>query len=230
MTTLDLLVDVDGVLYPFPELFTPWLASQLGRDLVLDTSTWAFYEEWGLDAERFVELLAQAVHEGGIWWEGDPYPEVQQALGRLRADGHRLHLVTARDVAGAEVALAATERWLETHGLHVESVNLAQDKPVVLTHLSLDPDACVAVDDAPQHVAAWRDAGVEAVVLDRWGTYAGDLPAVADLAAFADLVAARAATLGANPPQPPDSGNTDPTSTDPTNTDATNADRPRSSP
>ena len=198
MTTLDLLVDVDGVLYPFPELFTPWVASQLGRDLVLDTSTWAFYEEWGLDAPRFVELLAQAVHEGGIWWEGDPYPEVQDALVRLRAGGHRLHLVTARDVAGAEVALAATRSWLETHGIHVESVNLAQDKPVVLGHLSLDPVRCFAVDDAPQHVAAWRAAGVEALVLDRWGTYSGDLPAVADLAAFAAAVAAHTAMLDAD--------------------------------
>lgn len=100
------------------------------------------------------------------------------------------------------MALQATQAWLETHGLHVESVNLAQDKPVVLQHLGLQPEGCVAVDDAPLHVESWLRAGVEAVVLDRWGTYVGDLPAVPDLAAFADLVTRRAAAAADPPPHP----------------------------
>ncbi len=187
---MDVLLDVDGVLYPFPEVFTPYVAAELGRDLVLDTTRWAFYEEWGVDYEGFVDLVTRGVAARRLWWVGLPYEDVPGALDRLRAAGHRLHLVTARDITDAEVAMAATNHWIAEHGLHVESVNLAQDKPTVLARLGLRPEACVAVDDGPQHVEAWHRAGVFAVVLDRWGTYHGDLRAVPDLAAFADLLEA----------------------------------------
>ncbi|MET0144362.1 MAG: HAD family hydrolase [Ilumatobacteraceae bacterium] len=189
--TLDVLLDIDGVLYPFPELFTPYVAGELGRDLVLDTTHWAFYEQWGVDYDGFVDLVARGVAEGRLWWEGAPYEDVPAAVDRLRAAGHRLHLVTARDITDADVAMAATNHWIDEHDLLVESVNLAQDKPTVLAALGLEPAGCVAVDDGPQHVEAWHRAGVFAVVLDRWGSYRGDLLAVPDLTAFADLLEAR---------------------------------------
>jgi FMN phosphatase YigB (HAD superfamily) len=187
-TTLDVLVDIDGVLYPFPEVFTPYASDQLGRHLELDTTRWEFYEVWGLDYAGFVELVTQGVGERRLWWEGAPYPDVPGALDRIQAGGHRIHLVTARDISGTEAALAATNHWLAAHGFVVESVNLAQDKPLVLAELGLDPAGCVAVDDGPHHVQAWEDAGVVAMVLDRWGTYRGDHRAVRDLDGFAEFV------------------------------------------
>jgi FMN phosphatase YigB (HAD superfamily) len=186
--TLDVLLDVDGVLYPFPETFTPYAADQLGRQLELDTTRWEFYEEWGVDYDAFVDLVTRGVAARRLWWEGAPYADVPAAIGRLRGAGHRLHLVTARDITGRDAAMAATNHWLAEHDLRVESVNLAQDKTTVLAALGLDPSRCVAVDDGPQHVLAWEGAGVFAVVLDRWGTYRGDHRAARDLHAFADLV------------------------------------------
>jgi HAD superfamily hydrolase (TIGR01509 family) len=193
MGTFDVLIDIDGVLYPFPEVFTPYASLQLGRELELDTTRWEFYEEWGVDYAGFVELVTQGVNERQLWWEGAPYPDVPDAIARLRAGGHRLHLVTARDITGAEAALAATNHWLALNDLVVETVNMAQDKPTVLAELGLEPARCIAVDDGPQHVAAWEAAGVYAVVLDRWGTYRGEHRHVPDLGAFAEIVAALAA-------------------------------------
>jgi FMN phosphatase YigB (HAD superfamily) len=184
----DVLIDIDGVLYPFPEVFTPYASIRLGRELALDTTRWEFYEAWGVDYAGFVELVTLGVSERQLWWEGAPYPDVPDAIARLRAGGHRLHLVTARDITGAEAAMAATNHWLAQHDLVVESVNLAQDKPTVLHQLGLDPAQCVAIDDGPQHVRAWEDAGVFAVVIDRWGSYRGDHRHVADLGAFAEIV------------------------------------------
>ena len=182
----DILLDVDGVIYPFPELFTPWLAGRLERELELDTTCWEFYERWGLDYAEFIEHLVDAVREQALWWTGEPYPDVAATFGRWRRQGHRIHLVTARDVAGAEAGLAATRHWLASHGLEVASVNLAQDKPQVLAELDLEPGNCVAVDDGPHHIAAWEDAGVYGVVMNRWGTYGGGHRSVPDLAGFAD--------------------------------------------
>jgi FMN phosphatase YigB (HAD superfamily) len=186
--TLDVLVDIDGVLYPFPELFTPYAAGQLGRPLELDTTRWEFYEAWGIDYAGFVDLVSQGVDDRQLWWEGAPYPDVPPAIDRIQRAGHRIHLVTARDISGTEAALAATNHWLTEQGFVVESVNLAQDKPRVLAELGLDPVSCVAVDDGPHHVEAWERAGVLAMVLDRWGTYRGDHRASRDLEGFAAFV------------------------------------------
>ena len=187
---MDILLDVDGVIYPFPEIFTPWLADRLDRELELDTSNWEFYEQWGLDYAEFLDHLVAGVGEQSLWWTGDPYPDVFKAFDRLHDGGHRIHLVTARDVAGHDAGMAATCHWLDNYGLHVASVNLAQDKPQVLAALDLDPTSCVAVDDGPHHIAAWEDAGVYGIVMDRWGSYTGDHRKVSDLVAIVDHLAA----------------------------------------
>ena len=191
--TLDVMLDIDGVLYPFPELFTPYASAQLGRELLLDTSTWAFYERWGLDENGFVEMLTRGVREHELWWDDSTYDEVPEVLASLHAAGHRLHLVTARGVAGVDAALAATRHWLALIGIEVASINLVDDKPSVVERLGLDPHRCIAVDDAEHHVDSWHGAGIAAVVLDRWGTYSGDRRSVRDLVDFADLVGGLAA-------------------------------------
>ena len=188
-TSLDVLCDVDGVLYPLPELFTPYAAERLGRDLSLDTTNWEFYTEWGLGYDDFVELLGEGVRERKLWWTGTPYPDVVPAIKRIRAAGHRIHVVTARDVSGIEAeALDATRHWLERHAIDADTITLAQDKTSVIALLGLDPSSCVAVDDGPHHIEAFESVGVFGIVLDRWGSYRGDYPAAADLGAVADLI------------------------------------------
>lgn len=190
MKRLDILLDVDGVLYPLPELFTTYAAEQLGRPLELDTTNWEFYRDWGLGYDDFVELLGEGVRERRLWWSGEPYDEVVDAVAAIRDAGHRIHVVTARDVRGIEAeAFDATKHWLDRHGIVVDTINLAQDKTVVLARLGLEPRNCVAVDDGPQHITAFARVGVRGVVLDRWGSYRGDHPAAPDLAAVATRLA-----------------------------------------
>jgi FMN phosphatase YigB (HAD superfamily) len=184
---LDVLLDVDGVLYPLPELFTPYAADRLGRELRLDTTNWEFYTAWGLGYDDFVELLGEGVRERKLWWTGTPYADVVPAVHRFRAAGHRIHVVTARDVSGIEAeALDATRHWLDRHDLDVDTVNLAQNKTVVIDRLGLDPATCVAVDDGPQYIAAFEAVDVYGIVLDRWGSYRGDHPSAPDLTVVAD--------------------------------------------
>lgn len=186
---LDVLLDVDGVLYPLPELFTPFAAERLGRPLDLDTTNWQFYTEWGLGYDDFVDLLGHGVRERRLWWIGEPYPDVVGAVARLNDAGHRLHVVTARDVAGIEAeAFAATEHWLESFGLRVDTINLAQRKTEVLERLDLDPSRCVGIDDGPHYITDYNSIGVYGIVLDRWGSYRGEHPAAPDLGVVADLI------------------------------------------
>lgn len=186
---LDILLDVDGVLYPLPELFTSFAADRLGRSLDLETSDWEFYTAWGLGYDDFVDLLGKGVRARTLWWTGHPYPDVVDAVGRLRRAGHRIHIVTARNVSGIEAeAFDATVHWLDDHGLVAETVNLTQHKETVLARLGLDPATCLAVDDGPHIIESFNAVGVYGVVVDRWGSYRGDLPSVPDLGDLADIV------------------------------------------
>ncbi|CAN5667622.1 hypothetical protein BH24ACT15_BH24ACT15_37200 [soil metagenome] len=186
---LDVLLDVDGVLYPLPELFTGFAAERLGRALDLETSDWEFYTAWGLGYDDFVDLLGQGVRARTLWWTGHPYADVVDGVTRLRRDGHRIHIVTARNVSGIEAeAFDATVHWLEQHGLEAETVNLTQHKETVLARLGLDPATCLAVDDGPHIIEGFNAVGVYGVVVDRWGSYRGPLPSVPDLTALADTV------------------------------------------
>jgi phosphoglycolate phosphatase-like HAD superfamily hydrolase len=186
---LSVLLDVDGVLYPLPELFTPFAAERLGRELELDTTNWEFYTEWGLGYDDFVELLGEGVRERRLWWSGAPYSDVAPAVARIRAAGHEIHVVTARDVSGIEAeAFDATEHWLARHGLEVDTINLAQDKTVVVERLGLDPRSCIAIDDGPHYIASFNAIGVYGLVLDRWGSYRGEHPSAPDLTAVADVL------------------------------------------
>ena len=63
---LSVLLDVDGVLYPLPELFTPFAAERLGRELELDTTNWEFYTESLAVPDGVVEGTATA----RVWLPG----------------------------------------------------------------------------------------------------------------------------------------------------------------
>lgn len=186
---LDVLLDVDGVLYPLPELFTPYAAERLGRPLDLDTTNWEFYAEWGLGYDDFVDLLGRGVRERRLWWIGEPYPDVVPAVRRLNDAGHHIHVVTARDVEGIEdEALEATRHWLDSFGLVVDTINLAQRKTEIIDRLDLDPARCIGIDDGPHYIAAYESIGVYGLVLDRWGSYRGQHPAAPDLAVAVDVI------------------------------------------
>ena len=56
---------------------------------------------------------AQGVRERQLWWTGAPYADVVDAVRRIKAHEHSIHVVTARDVRGIEAeAFDATEHWL----------------------------------------------------------------------------------------------------------------------
>ena len=185
---LDVLCDVDGVLYPLPELFTPYAAERLGRELHLDTTNWEFYTEWGLGYDDFVELLGEGVRERKLWWTGKPYPDVvagDRADPRRRAphprrDGSRRSRHRGRS-ARRHPPLARSPRHRRRH----DHAGAGQDE--VIARLGLDPASCVAVDDGPHHIDAFEQVGVFGILLDRWGSYRGDHLMAVDLDDVADI-------------------------------------------
>ena len=172
---LDVLLDVDGVLYPLPELFTPYAAEQLGPRARPRHDELGVLHRVGSRLRRLRRpARRRACASASCGGPGAPYADVVDAVRRIKAHGHSIHVVTARDVRGIEAeAFDATEHWLARHGMVVDTINLAQDKTQVLARLGLDPRSCVAVDDGPQYIASFNGVGVYGIVLDRWGSYRG---------------------------------------------------------
>lgn len=166
--TFDVGVDLDGVCYDFYTKFADVTRLELGIDVDRrDTpNTWRFYEAWGLTDDDFVDLMRIGVLRRGLWWEGDPYDNVVEGWQQLRERGHRLHVVTARAPDGAvDEAQAATHHWLNTVGLHADTVTFTSDKTEVCT-VATGPRVAM-IEDSPANIAACRTAGITTLALDQ---------------------------------------------------------------
>lgn len=159
MRTLDIGLDIDGVLYPYSTVFTRAVEKEKGlppgtlRDEAL---SWRWYKEWGAHSvtdEEFLDLMAVAVKHHGLFLYGQPYPGALHAVRRLHEDGHRIHYISARSWPGEEEgeALNLTTAWLRMHGFPSNSITISTDKFIRPTDVFLD--------DAPQNISALSAAG-----------------------------------------------------------------------
>jgi hypothetical protein len=160
--TLDIGVDLDGVVYDFARALRFYIHLTTGRplaDMPIPVSRWEFYEDWGYTLAEFLALFNAGVNSGVIFSVGRPFEGVGDGLRTLLADGHRIRIVTDRAANGNPgVAEAATRRYLVEHDLRYTSLTLSPDKT------SVDTD--VFIDDRDKNLWALRDHGTTIVVRD----------------------------------------------------------------
>lgn len=200
--TLDIGVDLDGVCYDFVAGLRQFIHATTGRPLASmpPALTWNFHaDQWGLSAAEFRRFFADGINAGFIFRHGDAYPGTVAALRGLRADGHRIHVVTARHVPGAEEAAEAhTTAWLAEQGIGYESLTFTAAKESVRTD--------VFVEDHVGNYDALDAAGHFPWLIDRpWNAHH---PArrVASLGEFAAVVRQVAAGTLPAPGQLPAGG------------------------
>ncbi len=116
------------------------------------------------------------------------YPEVPEVLGRLRAAGARLVVVSNWDVSLHEALDAAGLTPLLDGAVTSAEAGSAKPDPALLRHALAIGDPVqdgrvLMVGDTPPDVLAARAAGVAAVLVDRHGLVERDGPLVAGLPA-----------------------------------------------
>jgi FMN phosphatase YigB (HAD superfamily) len=178
-------VDLDGVVYDFARHVQRYLIEHEGHDAsaLAYLASWNFWIDWGWDDERFARACDAAVDAGVLYATGEPNAGAVEALRRIAAAGHELHVVTARAAGTASTAaLVATETWLETYGIPYSSLTMSADKTVVPTD--------VFVDDSLPNYDALVAAGVRAYLLNQpWNAPFDDgRRRVSDVAEFADAI------------------------------------------
>lgn len=183
---LSIIVDIDEPLYPFIETaHAVSIAAGLCPEGTPVPTAWDPYDGYGCTAEQWWEALAAATHTG-VLYRADPQPGAVDALWRLEAAGHFIHLVTARGTnpslgdAQSELIKYRTREWLRRHFVPFDTLTFSKDKTVV--------PADVAIDDHPRNCHDLHNAGVDTYILDM--PYNRDYPAkrVPSMAAFANLI------------------------------------------
>lgn len=188
---LDVGVDLDGVLYYFKSSWCQYVvdAGLVPADQVSteEGAAYAFYEDHGFTAEQFWQQCHDGVDAGVIFRVGEPRPGAVDAIARLKAAGHRIHIKTARHFGAEGASERNTREWLAEHGIEFDTLTMTTDK-------TAGPRCDVFIEDSVANYDALVAAGVRAALVNvPWNEPHDDGRArVADVGEFATAVLALA--------------------------------------
>lgn len=188
-------LDCDGVLYDQVDAFRWWIHHSTGRSLdeLGPATAWHFYrDDWGYTLPEFLDMFTAGVRAGAIFGQGAPLPGTVRSLQRLREAGHRLIVVTNREIAGIDLAVTEqlTRTWLDTWQLPIDDLVISADKTVADVDLFLE-------DSIDNYDAIDRHGHAIPVLFDRpWNQDNGTRWRVSDWVQFEDFAQRIAAELG----------------------------------
>lgn len=132
--------DVDGVIYKFVKAYHEWLNNNKGMnlDLNVEAQRWDWFTDWE-SVEDFFKNLHNGVNSGEIYWTGELYePTIRQNLLDLKAAGHKIHIVTARNFGDEGMGLAATKHFFHSNGLLFDTMTVSSNKACMLTDVFIE--------------------------------------------------------------------------------------------
>lgn len=193
MTLLNLMVDIDDVIFP--------LAKGLHRkahEMGLHDNTqealrvWHGHEQYGCTVEQWHDVF-EALHAEDYYLQAEPIPGSVEALRELFWEGHRINLVTARGFMGrADDIRRWSAEWVAEYAVPHHALTFAKRKVEAQAELGRF-DA--AIDDGTHNFVALKRDGVNASLLTVPHNEDDDVPPrcrVASVAEWADRVRALA--------------------------------------
>lgn len=201
--TYDVMFDWDDVVQP--------LAVRLhekAHEMGLHDNTKKALEIWhgnvqyGCAEEVWYSVFDELMYEG--WYHnGALIPGVVDQMRRLKAAGHRLHILTARGfMAHAEEIREATYHIIEQNKVPVDTITFDKDKVNGMisslggwTPPDARPSFDFAIDDGSHNYEALDDAGVKVYLLEvphnkQWRVENPDARTVPDVGAFVNMILA----------------------------------------
>lgn len=179
-------VDLDGVLYPFEVALQEYLISHKGfvrEDMALPWDSWDHWQKWGLTLNEFLDACHEATDAGIMFIEGDPYEGCIEPLVRLHDEGHKIHVITARNFGTRSPHNTAD--WLVKHDVPFDSLIMTEDKHI------FRPD--IMIDDYVKNFNQMWAQGTETWLLSRgWNADVDTEYRVDTLDQFANLVMEKA--------------------------------------
>lgn len=179
MRELNIGVDLDGILYDFVGSLRRYLIEVEGFDAERlsgggwddwsEQSTWDFYRDsWGLSLDEYLQACDRGVDSGYVFRHGDPEAEGVETIEKIRSDGHKVFIITARSY-GTKSKINTVE-WLRQHGIQEDGLIITKHKTVIGVDLM--------VDDYEENFNDFSSIGTPCYLLTRpWNQHvdAGDL-------------------------------------------------------
>ena len=179
------LFDLDGTLIDSGPMIVASMkhaaATVLGRDIPEEVLVSAIggpglvAQMHALDAARADELVAAyRAHNVPLHDELEAFWEVVEVLPRLRAEGRRLGIVTAKHRATVQLAFDRLPELERNFDVLVTSEDTERQKPhpepllLALSELEARPDEAAYVGDSPFDIRAAKATGMHAVAV-AWG-------------------------------------------------------------
>lgn len=168
MRTLDIMVDIDDVLFPLaPELHRVAHEMGLHDNSQEALEVWHGWKQYGCHKQDWLDVFARLADEH-YYLTAAPIPGALEAVRHLWWLGHNVHLVTARGFAfegdahdhSAKIREWTTQ-WIEDHAVpHVGPITFTKDK------VAAGPWD-YAIDDGDHNYVALDNAGVRVYLLDQ---------------------------------------------------------------
>jgi 5'(3')-deoxyribonucleotidase len=136
------------------------------------------WRQWPISERDWWRAYREAIRQGFVFNQFEPAAGAACVISDLRAAGHQVWLVTARNVPGVQkLCRAQTRAYCAAH-------NLVPDRIVFTTNKAV-PGIDWLVDDQVSHLLAAQSAGARTVLWrcahnqqDRWPLEADSWPAV----------------------------------------------------
>lgn len=147
---------MDGVMYPFADIYFEWLVEAYGADPVTLRKPTGYYLE--LPRYDFYKSCQEAVAACFLYRKGDPLPGTVEAMRQLKREGHEIHIITARMIDQfGPLTEQNTYEWLADQELPYDTITFSHDKTCV--------DVDIFLDDKVENVDAVLATGAEAWLL-----------------------------------------------------------------
>lgn len=165
MTTYDIMVDVDDVLFPLAVgLHAKAHEMGLHDNTTEALEVWHGWIQYGCEKQRWLDVFDALLREG-FYVNERPIPGTVEALRRLHWAGHRIHIVTARGfMENGENIRGWTRDYLATFGIGHDTLTFSKDKAAAQAELGLEYD--YALDDGLHNFEALTEAGVNVYLQD----------------------------------------------------------------
>ena len=160
MSDKTILVDLDGVCYPWVQQMATLLAYENQVDynpdeLIKLYNKWEVWENWGMSKNRFNWLWAQYIKDGRMYrGKVNKYvrftalPGAIEGLWNLSDADWDIHIVTARlnKFRLHDQSILNTVKWLREEGLPYRKISFSDDKHAILGEAIVDDQAKNLID------------------------------------------------------------------------------------
>lgn len=162
MTGLNLMVDIDEVLFPLIDSIHH-LAFERGLHDGSAAPEWAGWEAYGCTEDEYWDLWVTFSARNG-YLQTEPIPGQVEALRHLYLEGHKINLVTARGFfSNGDRVRRWTREWLKEFAVPHHALVFASDKVAAQAEVGAFD---LAIDDSPKNYAALERGGVNVWLQD----------------------------------------------------------------